>query len=285
MLFSERTGIKSPKIMQIEDIDMDLRTGLWNAFVIYYWNPLQINWVKPEESLEHLIRNIWLRYFKNEVDELNKDWIHIKDEINDYIYSCVWYEVYDFLEFIVANHKDAKRNEDFIIYCNGVLEQELSAYRFVGQKIVCITSQEEISEISSILKQGTFPSIVQIHLQSSIELMNNRVNPDYRNSIKEAISAVEAFCIVTTENNKATLGQALKRMESDDTLNLHPALLKAFEKLYGYTSDSSGIRHSLIEEPNLSLEDARFMLVTCSAFLNYLREKLIKGGKWVDVEV
>lgn len=279
MSFSERTGFKSPKITQLNNIDMDLRTGLWNAFVIYYWNPLEINWIKPDESLGELIQNIWVRFFKNDIDELNKRWNLIKDEILDFFYFCEWYEVYDFLEFIVTNHKDTTRNNDFMTYCNDILQMEMSAYRFVAGRIVCITSEEEISEICSILMNETFPRTVHIHLQSSIELMNNRTNPDYRNSIKEAISAVEAFCIVITENNKATLGQALKRMESNDTLNLHPALLTAFEKLYGYTSDSSGIRHSLTEEPNLSLEDARFMLVVCSAFLNYLREKLMKSGK------
>jgi hypothetical protein len=43
--------------------------------------------------------------------------------------------------------------------------------------------------------------------------------------------------------------------------------------LYGYTSDSSGIRHALQDEPNLDFVDAKFMLVACSAFVNYLTDK------------
>lgn len=52
----------------------------------------------------------------------------------------------------------------------------------------------------------------------------------------------------------------------------------AFAALYGYTSDSGGIRHSLLEDDiSVSFEDAKFMLVSCSAFINYLK---IKIEKW-----
>jgi len=59
---------------------------------------------------------------------------------------------------------------------------------------------------------------------------------------------------------------------------LHPALSGAFDKLYGYTSDAQGIRHGLMEEANLALEDAKFMLVACAAFVNYLLVKADKAG-------
>ncbi len=61
-------------------------------------------------------------------------------------------------------------------------------------------------------------------------------------------------------------------------VELHPALKKAFDSLYGYTSDADGIRHALLDEPNLDSEDAKFMLVSCSAFINYLISKSSKAG-------
>ena len=109
-----------------------------------------------------------------------------------------------------------------------------------------------------------------------MELLSDRKNPDYRNSIKESISAVESFCKLLTKNEKATLGEALKVLE--DKYELHPALKSSFSHLYGYTSDADGIRHCLIDQPNLSFEDAKFMLVSCSAFINYLVTKTSKAG-------
>jgi len=59
---------------------------------------------------------------------------------------------------------------------------------------------------------------------------------------------------------------------------MHSALKSAFSSLYGYTSDADGIRHALLNEPNLYFEDAKFMLVSCSTFINYLIIKASKAG-------
>ncbi|MGH6983986.1 MAG: hypothetical protein ACREEI_07150 [Stellaceae bacterium] len=53
-------------------------------------------------------------------------------------------------------------------------------------------------------------------------------------------------------------------------MTIHKARQDAFDKLYGYASDADGIRHALLDEEKLTYEDAQFMLVTCSAFVNYL---------------
>ncbi|MGR6868629.1 AbiJ-NTD4 domain-containing protein, partial [Acinetobacter baumannii] len=55
---------------------------------------------------------------------------------------------------------------------------------------------------------------------------------------------------------------------------LHPAFKKALTSLYGYTSDSDGIRHALLDESTISYSDAKYMLVSCSAFINYVIGKI-----------
>ena len=59
-------------------------------------------------------------------------------------------------------------------------------------------------------------------------------------------------------------------------LILLPAMENAFSSLYGYTSDENGIRHGGIDFTNAPAEDAKFMLVSCAAFVNYLIEKWSK---------
>ncbi|VAX31463.1 hypothetical protein MNBD_NITROSPINAE05-986, partial [hydrothermal vent metagenome] len=46
-----------------------------------------------------------------------------------------------------------------------------------------------------------------------------------------------------------------------------------FSSLYGYTSDEGGIRHALMESENVDFNDAKFMLVVCSAFINFVLGK------------
>ena len=45
---------------------------------------------------------------------------------------------------------------------------------------------------------------------------------------------------------------------------------EGFVKLYGYTSDEHGIRHSMLDIPDIGFAEAKFMLVACSAFANFL---------------
>ncbi len=71
-----------------------------------------------------------------------------------------------------------------------------------------------------------------------------------------------------TASEKGTLGDLLKRLGRRHPI--HPALQGAFNQLYGYTSDSGGIRHALTDDSETTFEEAKFMLVVCSAFVNYV---------------
>lgn len=119
---------------------------------------------------------------------------------------------------------------------------------------------------------------VKIHINKAFALYSDRKKPDYENSIKESISAVESLCCIITgaTGSQATLGSTLKKLEKDGGVVIHGAMKTAFEKLYGYTSDSDGIRHGGIDFTNAPAEDAKYMLVSCSAFINYLIEKQSK---------
>ena len=79
-----------------------------------------------------------------------------------------------------------------------------------------------------------------------------------------------SFARDSTGSEGGTLGAVLKKLEK--VKKLHPAMKSAFSSLYGYSSDADGIRHALLEESQLTKADARFMLVCCSAFINYSLE-------------
>jgi len=304
-LFSQRYGFKLVRtILQKDSIDDELRNRLWNALYRFYWENIckkvealqdssflgsifsrESNFRKEDKHFIDLVDNffkkLWDGFFKRPIDEILKyigyDYYGlIKDKISPWFFKCNWYEVYDFLEFIINTFPDEQNNKEFIKYCNQILEEEKSAYRFVDKKIVPITNDIELSEIEEALKVSEDKKLSNVyqHLKSAIELLADRKNPDYRNSIKKAISAVEAICCLIA-GEKASLGKALSRIE--EKISIHPALKNAFDKLYGYTSDADGIRHALLEETNLGFEDAKFMLVACSAFINYLIQKAEKA--------
>jgi hypothetical protein len=185
-----------------------------------------------------------------------------------------WYEVYDFLEFLAKRYPNKTYCRMFTHNCNEILERELSAYRFNGKILAPITSEEEIAEVEKALSVS---HKFTPHLDRALALLADKKAPDYRNSIKESISAVEAICKLITGSPKVTLGDALRQLENK-LGTLHPALRNAFNNLYGYTSDAEGIRHGMLGESELDIEDAKFMLIACSAFINYLVAKTDKAG-------
>ncbi len=269
MLFSERFGHKPAKVhIQLDDIDEDLRNSLWNVLSIFYWEEMKDYQLSDDPDFNLFCKKIWMYYFKKPLDQMDDIWRYTLNELKEYFFNTYWHEVYSFMEFIAQNSDDICDKNNFLDFCNKILEKEMSGYRFVDDKITPITDNNEINEIETALSSSQNP--VQKHLTRSLELLSDKNKPDYRNSIKESISAVES--LVSLQLGKSgTLGQLLKKLESD--IVLHPALNKAFSNLYGYTSDESGIRHALIEEDSVDFQDAKFMLVTCSAFINYVQGK------------
>ena len=136
-----------------------------------------------------------------------------------------------------------------------VLERELAGYRIIEDVVTEITDEQEIETLTEALEDTRFQGVSN-HLKRALELLSNRENPDYRNSIKESISAVESIAKIITQKPKADLEEVLKVLERSG--KIHGALKAGFSKLYGYTSDEGGIRHAMLEEPNLSASDAKF---------------------------
>ncbi len=63
---------------------------------------------------------------------------------------------------------------------------------------------------------------------------------------------------------------ALNALEGKYNKKMHGAFKSGVLNLYGYTSDKGGIRHGMIDIPDLSINEARYFLVICSSFINYL---------------
>lgn len=271
MSFSERYGYKPVRsIVQFESMDGPLRNGLWSLMDFYCWRRHAGNYLHSNNAHQVLCNRLWLHYFKEPIDTLGYWWESILKRLRHHFFECAWYEAYDFIEFLANNYGGHGFKVKFTSACNKLLEREMSAYRFVDGVITPITEQREIEEIEQALGAASTGSATA-HLRRSLELLSDRDARDYRNSIKESISAVESFVRSQTKSDKGTLGQLLQKLE--DQTGLHPALKSTFSKLYGYTSDEGGIRHALTEGDKTDFNDAKFMLVVCSAFINFVKGK------------
>ncbi len=281
MNFSQRQGIKPiSKPIQIDSMDEDLRNGLWNGIQIYILNTQEkYDRYHAKTQFDVLCEVIWHNYFKLTLDSIPEHSSSQEAFIKRKFFQSQWSEVYDFLEFLIGldTNRFNLNHGRFRVFCNGIFERDFAGYRFIGDQISPIINTHEIKEIEdSIFTTQNFTTLkgANIHLTQALAKISDRKNPDYRNSIKESISAIESVAKVISSNSKDSLGGALDKIKGK--IKLHSALERGFKQLYGYTSDSDGIRHALTEEHNCDFEDAKYMLVSCSAFINYL---VVKANK------
>jgi AbiJ N-terminal domain 4 len=269
--FSQRKGLKPVRdFVQIDGMSDDLRNGLWNVLDVAIWSDTEFLFTRHGAGqIMPFSRDLWFHFFKRPIDRRPANPGEILKDIRSYFFQCSWNEVYDFLEYIVRHQREDRRR--LPEYLNMVLDREVSGYRFVAGTVTDITDEQEVRMLEDALSDSRFAGVAG-HLKRSLELFSNRESPDYRNSIKESVSAVESMAKVVTGNPKATLPDALKALDKQG--QLHPALREGFIKLYSYTSDEHGIRHAMLELPNLSASDARFFLLSCTSFVNYLKTRI-----------
>lgn len=279
--FSERIGLKPVKsALQIRSMDTELRNGIWNVLQIFCWNQLHrgVHGSMADERDKGAVffTAVWMHFLKEPIDTRPSRLEDALGHVRTQFFGWEWHTVYDFLEFTVGHFPfdpDSRDRESFVSFCNAVLERELSGYRLVDGVVTPITSEDELQAVHDAVTGRDRLEPARKHLQCALRHLSDRKAPDYRNSIKESISAVEAACKIVTGKAGATLGVALDELERKRSL--HPALKKAFNSLYGYTSDAEGIRHALLEEATLDFDDAKFMLVCCSAFINFLAARTL----------
>lgn len=285
MMFGERNGFAARKEQQIEGIDINLRNRLYNCLV---------------EIIQYLSdKSQMFAYIVDKLGESNVNADRNVQIITARFYNQMpqseWYDPYTIIELLVAFQRkqfgctnctltpcpnDYCRDSTFFPIItkkiNSILEEENSGYRLLGDLFVPITNTTELDSVQEA-SMISFES-VEKHINKAIRSLSDKANPDYENSIKDAISAVEAMCCIITNltGGNATLGNAMKKLD-DAGVTIHGAMKGAFEKLYGYTSDAGGIRHGSIDFTDATIDDAQYMLVTCSAFVNYLNSKYEKA--------
>lgn len=272
--FSQRIGKTEVNTeIQLDYISEELKNSLWNIVLNYILEPIRDTNFLHNSSYKTFINSLWFNHFKEPLDQIPSATNKIRSELRQRFFSWNYLELYDFLDFIVRADNLPLQIQRFINDCNFILKRELSGYRFVNSELAPITNEIEINGIEQAINKSLEQNFVgvNLHLTNALNKLSDRQNPDYRNSIKESISAVESICQQITGETNAELGKAIKKLKT--ILPIHGALEQGYIKIYGYTSNDDGIRHAMMEEDNLDQEDALYMLISCSSFVSYLMVK------------
>jgi len=301
--FSQRNGYEDlPEPMRLEQLSYDLRRELCNAVRQLLSKILEEVSDGKRYRKDFLVRTLgeFSKILENEIEKelyfqdpleqiekilVNSNFNRILDFLeivfNETEFESVTvgeYEILERLRSSSANKIQKLFNKHTAPYW---LDTSQRPYWFFPR-----TSEEEgaaAHQAMEMLRQEGMNGAVT-HLRKAARFINTG---DHADSIRESIHAVESVARTIDSGSSTTLGPALSSLKNCGLLQ-HKALEKAFQQLYGYTSDEQGIRHALLEKDaaDVRLEEVMFMFGACASFAGYLTQKQrqIQEGGGADHE-
>ena len=92
--------------------------------------------------------------------------------------------------------------------------------------------------------------------------------PDFENSIKESVSAIESCLMVLLDEPTGTLGKIIKRADLD------PDIERLISQAYGYASNRAFVRHGGTTASTLTQAEAEFFLEFAGSCIVYITQKI-----------
>lgn len=275
--FSERNGyVKPSKVFILEKMPIDVSNAICSALMRAVQDMdandfVMLDNVKSSMRLsQYILSHFWHENILVDSHATKHCWGRVVDFLNSQ--SVKWHKKLDLVEFIIDNLESSRIRGMFVEELNDQFELLGFGYRIVEGYVVDIVSDPEIQSIEDAIENS--PDQVRHHMGNALSLYSKRPEPDYANSIKESISAVEAQLRSMAGAN--TFGEVLNALQKSEK-KIHPRLKETLDKLYAYTNQpDTGARHSLMDTESEYIpasEEALFMLITCSAAVNYLKTK------------
>jgi len=286
MRFSERYGYKEvEKALVREKIPTTLKNRLWG------W--ISSPFLSGENYTKAFLIHLWDKFYKKDIDELFSpdtrgytpygkavqsyfDYRRNIQYVKDWFFKVEWFEVFDFIEFLYENYPDKDVIDRLNPLLNSVLEEENLAYRIVDGIVTPLIDKEQIKEIEKALNPPDKFAPVREHIKNALKHLSDKKEPDYEGSIRESVHAVESLAKIITGKDKSLSGLIQSLTET------HYNLREGFKELYNWSSKN--LRHGKSgKELPAGFEEVIYMMVTCSAFVNYVIAKYgegeIKGGR------
>ena len=109
------------------------------------------------------------------------------------------------------------------------------------------------------------------HFDKALQFFRHPSSPDYENSVKEAVCAVEAAGKILFPMAKAsTLGDLIRWLGSAKEVSVPKAICQTLTGVYAFRSGGDGVVHGGASGGKATLEVAEYMLGVCASQIIYL---------------
>lgn len=271
-----------PRPLALGEFPQEARNRVWDVFYRTTeshrasWGPVVV------DPWERVLLDLHVEFFDQPTDEFSSHFSDILVRYKPFVLSNTKYnKVFDLVQSIMRHPECPSYFTEGI---KAVFQQCSLAY-FVdtnGPPTIFEAATPEEGEAIRMaranLRTAGLPA-ASGHLQRAAELMNDR---KWRESAHESISAVESVGLSLGAGGNM-LSDVLKSLRKDPPWRIHPAILSALDKLYGYASDEQGVRHAAVDDQeHVGREEAQFMMGVCAASCSYLLGKQHHSGEDLD---
>ena len=276
--FSEREGLKPlPTAYELEELPYEVRNEIksvleepLNQFFGFYRGTETLpDWLK-------VFKNFHVRYLELPVEAFYPD--NTRSQLFGLISTGSYNEVIDVLEFFI-NHS-ILINHPFVSELSDLFERRQVAYMLIERDknkrffVPRASTEEGIAYLRAL---NSFDLDLFIGSRKNlVEAGYHLAKKEYSKSVRESIHAVESMIRVLTGNKNVKFSDGMRELSKK--FSLHGALAEGFIKLYGFSSDEDGVRHSSIQgTESIDEETAFYFLGSCSSFITFLMHKAHKN--------
>ncbi|MCY4576608.1 MAG: hypothetical protein OXC55_08475 [Chloroflexi bacterium] len=275
--FSQANGYEPlPQPLALGEISDQTRRKLWDLLYSsawewrYDWDGTGFNVAEP---WTFFFEDMHTGYFERPLEEFGNNPNDLLAEYRAFISeSARFNKLFDLWQMIMRHPRCPRK---FVKETARIFEECRLAYVVDTSRpptILPAATPQEGTALVSAMKQSRESR--QFGAETHLREAATRINAgEWAESVRESIHAVESVARKLDPKHANTLDSALKSLEKQ--VRIHPALRDAFGKLYGYTSDEDGVRHSLLESSAspVGRDEAAFMLGACASFVTYLLSK------------
>ena len=221
------------------------------------------------------LRDVVCRVLRCKPDRNNwSEYPNIWDEVQWLIDRCDWFRVYDIIEAIYAHmaRHDAQYSStgapQYEAAINSFFAEEGIGWQLVGSRVVTRGGEAFetiVTEARSRLEGADRPTAAK-HIKDALECLSRRPDPNTSGAAYHAMGSLECVARDVAGDEKATLGQILKRHQQ----LLPKPLDNAPSQIWGYASEEA--RH-VQEGREIGRPEAELLVGLSATLANYLSSK------------
>lgn len=280
--FEQRLGLKAEK-----SISNDFPDSAQVALIYLLEDMVNRNYIVGSDnatSWNNLLNGI---YRIARLMQPNENWPSYQDELKWVLTSTEWSKIFNYCErvysHLLVEVSDLKEQQIiatkqevekyFTDEMNILLSEDNFDYRFKNgqfERAGRLQTQKSLKRMGAVLSSSSL-SIVRQHYIKAVKFFNNIEDPDYKNSIKESLCALE-LCIELTTGKPASKNftKSIKELEGNGKSQIPPQIAESIIKVFAYRGGGQGVAHAAQNGSKTTKLEAELILNITAAYITYI---------------